>query len=662
MKSRYPHLLSPLKIGNVTLKDRMCFPNASPHFLQGPEIYPSTSYRKFHALLAKNGAAYIVMAPWSNPLQRKVGAGDSLRMQNFDLSDPSVTNYFAQMTDDVHFYGGKMSIASDSIVQELFPEGYSFSGGKPLFALPGWPVTETKMLQAECFGQLLDSYLDRLAIYHECGFDMTTLNISNWLNPHANTRPDEYGVQTPENAARFPKLVFKAIRDRFGPDFLIDVFVYGEIKGAYTAPQLAEILKRLEGCYDILSIKEKDAAANHPTGYQFTKGYHPNLEYARIFKEAGIKTPIALNGGYQDPDELEEYLAEGRCELFSMARGFFTDFDYYEKMVNGDAEDITPCLWCNKCHGTMGPPWLSVCSVNPEFGFDLAALDTIPAKTASKKVAIVGGGPIGMRAAIMAAERGHQVTLFEKTGYLGGQLRHSDYVSFKWPLRDYKGWLIRQLEKKNVLVRMNTEATPELIANEGFDAVIAAIGAKPRIPKFAQNEMGELKEGLVQILDVFGNEDKLGQRVVIVGGSETGVETGMHLCEMGKEVTVLTRQFEIAHDASHLHSITMAIIDFDENGREIIRAAWEKYPRFHSVVNATTTEVTAGSVSYTDENGVSHTIEADTVVICGGMEPRHAEANAFFGSAERFAIAGDCEKVANLQVGNRAAMGRVVQI
>ena len=660
MKTPYPHLLGPLTIGNTTLKNRMCFPNASPHFLQGPESFPSEAYRKFHATLARNGAAYIVMAPWSNPMQRKVGAPDSIRMQNFDMSDPSVTNYLCQLTDDVHFYGSKMSISSDIILNN-FPEGYSFSGGMPIFVLPDWPAVETKMFPAERFDELLAGYLDAVAVYRECGFDMTTLNISFLFNPFFNSRTDEYGLQTPENAARFPKLVFRALKERFGPDFLIEAFVYGEWAGAYTTQWLAEVLKELEGSYDILSIKEKDAAANHPTGYQFTKGYHPNLEYARIFKQAGIRTPIALNGGYQDPDELESYLAEGKCDLFSMARAFFADFEFYDKMVEGRADDITPCLWCNKCHGTMTAPWLTFCSVNPRFGIDPGVLETIPSPGESKKVAIIGGGPIGMRAAIMAAERGHAVTLYEKTGYLGGQLYHSDFVSFKWPLKNYKEWLKRQLDKKGVTIRLNTEATPSLIEQEGFDAVIAATGAKPRIPAYAR-ENGELKPGLVRLLDVFGNEDRLGQKVIIVGGSETGVETGMHLCEQGKDVTVMTRQFEIAHDASHLHSITMAIIDYDEYGMEIIKGAWEKYPNFHSIVKASVKNATPHSVTYTDELGEEHTLDADSVIICGGMESCREEANAFFGSAPRFMVVGDCDKVANLQAGNRAAMGRVAQL
>lgn len=198
---------------------------------------------------------------------------------------------------------------------------------------------------------------------------------------------------------------------------------------------MAAVVKELEDVVDIVSIKEKDAAANHPTGFQFQKGQHPCFAYAKAIRDTGAKVLVGVNGGFQDPAELDEYLAKGVCDLIAMARGLFADESYMEKCLTGRGEDIVPCIWCNKCHGTMTPPWISFCSVNPRLGIDPMLLKTLPMSSGKKKVAIVGGGPIGMRAAIMAAEQGHQVTLFEKTDYLGGQLRHSDYVSFKWPLR-----------------------------------------------------------------------------------------------------------------------------------------------------------------------------------------------------------------------------------
>jgi NADPH-dependent 2,4-dienoyl-CoA reductase/sulfur reductase-like enzyme len=458
-------------------------------------------------------------------------------------------------------------------------------------------------------------------------------------------------------------LLFGAIKEKLGKNFLTEAYVYGMMDNIYDTEFMAAVIKELEDVVDVVSIKEKDAASNHPTGFQFQKGEHPCFQYAKAIRDTGAKVKIGVNGGFQDPAELDEYLKNGDCDLFAMARGLFADEEYMEKVLSGRGEDITPCIWCNKCHGTMTPPWISFCSVNPRLGIDPMLLEAMPEKVTPKKTAVIGGGPIGMRAAIMAAQQGHQVTLFEKTDYLGGQLRHSDYVSFKWPLRDYKDWLKRQLVKNGVTVRLRTKATPSLIEAEGFEAVIAATGAKPKVPKFAQDQEGKLKDGLMTCLDVFGNEEKLGKKVIIVGGSETGVETGMHLCELGHEVTVLTRQNEIAHDASHLHAITMAIITYDpEDYHEIIKCAWEKYDTFHSIVEANTTEVTANSVTYQDAQGESHTLAADSVVICGGMQAQRDEALSFFGTADRFFITGDCEKVANLQAGNRSAMGKVAQL
>lgn len=657
---KYRHLLSPLPLGNVTLKNRISSPDASLHLLQGPETFPADGYRAYVIQMAKS-CAYMVMSPWSNPTQRTIGMADSLRMQNFDMDDPSVSNYFSKMCDDLHFYGSKILISTIPF-RLPWPEGYNLDGQGGMF-LPGQPVEPKEMLPADRMQELVDNYVNYVANYQTFGYDGVSLNISMLIGKNHNHRTDEFGCDTPAHAAKLPKLLFGAIKERLGRDFITEAYVYGMMDNIYSKEFMAAVVKELEDVVDIVSIKEKDAATNHPTGFQFQKGQHTCFEYAKAIRDTGANVLIGVNGGFQDPEELDAYIESGACDLIAMARGIFADEDYMEKCLSGRGEDITPCIWCNKCHGTMTPPWISFCSVNPRLGIDPMLLKAIPDHPQPRKLAVIGGGPIGMRAALMAAEKGHRVTLFEKTGYLGGQLYHSDYVSFKWPLRDYKNWLVAQIKKAGVEIRLNTEATPALIEAEGFEAVIAATGAVPNIPKFAQDENGKLKEGLRTCLDVFGNEDQLGHRVVIVGGSETGVETGMHLCEKGHEVTVLTRQFEIAHDASHLHAITMAIVTYDPvDQHEVIKAAWEKYPNFHSIVNANTTEVTASTVTYTDKDGNAHTIEADSVVICGGMKSQRDEALSFFGAAPRFFMTGDCEKVANLQAGNRSAMGKVAQV
>lgn len=142
-----------------------------------------------------------------------------------------------------------------------------------------------------------------------------------------------------------------------------------------------------------------------------------------------------------------------------------------------------------------------------------------------------------MEAAIYTAQRGHQVVLFEQAAVLGGQLIHGDYASFKWPIKRFKEYLITQMKKQGVEIRLGVKATPEDIRKENFDAVIAANGSKPTLPKLAGTENTKYRF----CIDVFGHEKEMGKRVVIVGGSETGVETAMYLAETGHDVTVLTR-------------------------------------------------------------------------------------------------------------------------
>ena len=729
---KYKNLLKPLTIGDVTLKNRISSPDCALHMLQGPETFPADGYRTWIIQMAKS-CAYMITNPWDNENQRTMGADDSVRMQYFDIRDPSVTNYMSKMCDDIHFYGSKILL---SIIPFEFPwpKGYDMNGpaGSPMFmpgmfggddddagdmppfggapggapggmppfggapggapsgmppfggapggapggmppfgggddapkfTLPGMSMEKTEMLPAERMGEMVEAYVQKAATYKTFGFDGVSIPISILIGRDQNKRTDEFGCDTPQNAARLAKMMFSAVKQRLGKDFITEAYVYGEMVNVYTKEFMAQVIKELEDVLDIVSIKESNPADNHPTGFQFTKGHHPCFQYAKAIRDIGADVIIGVNGGFQDPEELDGYLAEGLTDMISMARGLIAEEDYMEKCLSGRGEDITPCVWCNKCHGTQKAPWISFCTVNPKLGIDPMIMENLQKTIVPKKVAIVGGGPIGMRAALMAKENGHDVTIFEKTDYLGGQLYHSDFVSFKWPLRDYKNWLKAQIDKNGICVRLNTEATPELIEAEGFEAVIAATGAVPNIPKFAQDESGKLKEGLMTCLDVFGNEDKLGKRVIIVGGSETGVETGMHLCEKGHEVVVMTRQKEIAHDASKLHSITMASCTYDPvDFHQIMKPAWAKYPGFKSITRASTTEVTENSVTYTDRYGATKTIEADSVVICGGMKSLRDEAIAFYGAAPRFFMTGDCEKVANLQVGNRSAMGKVAQI
>jgi NADPH-dependent 2,4-dienoyl-CoA reductase/sulfur reductase-like enzyme len=486
-------------------------------------------------------------------------------------------------------------------------------------------------------------------LYKSLGFDMITLYMSyrasilaNSLSPAINKRKDKYGGSV-KNRARYALEIFQAVKKACGQDFLIEAQISGEDvpgTGGYTLEDTIQYAKIWEGAVDILQLRGWDGSTSHPVGFNSQKRYPLTLRYARALKEAGVKIATVPIGGYQDLDLNEEYIASGQTDMVAMARAFICDPEYGKKAYQGRNEDVVPCIRCNKCHGfSMVGPWFSACSVNPKIGIEHRVDRMVETPAAPQKVAVIGGGPAGMKAAIVAAEKGHKVTLYEKNYFLGGQLRHADFASFKWPLRDYKDYLVRQLAKAGVEVLLSTEATPELIKAKGYDAVLVAVGSSPVVPDIP----GADGKGVRMPIDVYGREKELGKNVVVIGGSEIGTETGMYLAETGHKVTVLTRQDHLIHDVERPHY------------PEIIKELYDSMENFSYITVATTTKILKGRVTYTDAEGKENTISCDSVVVSAGSSPRQEEALKFYGTANRFFIIGDCREAGDVQKCTRTA-------
>ena len=268
--------------------------------------------------------------------------------------------------------------------------------------------------------------------------------------------------------------------------------------------------------------------------------------------------------------------------------------------------------------------------MNPRFSFDLTSDYCRDGRIrTAKKVAVIGGGPAGMKAALTAAELGHGVTLYEMEDHLGGQLIAGGKPDFKWPVKDFVEHLIRQVEKSPVRVLLSTKATPELLQKEGCDAVILAAGARPCFPAV------EGVENAVSAVDALLQPEKLGQQVVIIGGSETGLETAMYLAQMGREVTLLTRQARVAPDSHDVHY------------KEILEEYWREMKNLHPVTLATTVSVAPDSVTYV-RRGETVTVPCDSVVAVG-MASRQEGLLGFAALAPEFRVVGDCKAVGDIR-------------
>jgi NADPH-dependent 2,4-dienoyl-CoA reductase/sulfur reductase-like enzyme len=284
--------------------------------------------------------------------------------------------------------------------------------------------------------------------------------------------------------------------------------------------------------------------------------------------------------------------------------------------------------------------------VNPTWGLEHKIDSMISPPEYRKRVAVIGGGPSGMEAALIASQRGHDVTLYEKSGRLGGLFNTYGEISFKWTYKEYKEYLIRQIEKSRVTVHLNTEATPAMIQKEGFDAVIAAIGAEPIVPDVP----GINGQNVVYAPDVFGKEETLAQDVVVIGGGVAGTETGMHLASRGHRVTVLEKSHFLARDRFFIHFWSS------------VKLAWEQLPGFSYILQARFNGVTKDGVTYIDAEGKQQSLKAGSVVVAAGMKAKDDLAFSFHDAGRRLYMVGDCREASNIENAIRTAFNTAVML
>ncbi|NLW24585.1 MAG: FAD-dependent oxidoreductase [Clostridia bacterium] len=468
---------------------------------------------------------------------------------------------------------------------------------------------------------------------------------SFFLSPLTNHRTDEFGGSI-ENRCRFPLMVIKAIREAVGDDLLIELRLNGsdEVPGGITPEECAQQCLIFQDYVDMIHITcghRLDAMSRpkmHPSNFY---PFAHNAYASEIVKNTpGIKIPIGVVGGIHTPEIAEEILAKGQADYVLMARAAMADPEIIKKARELREDDIRPCLRCNFCmdHGRRQaltkelhllslPSYDRHCAVNP-LAFQSASKKLFPPADRKKKVAVIGGGIAGMQAAISCADRGHSVVLYEKTDRLGGQTLLSDVMPFKKELKLFREYLERQVRKReNIIVMMNTLATPEMIEDLDPDAVIVAVGAEQIVPNIPGVEKA------MMAFDVFGNEDKVGKKVLIVGGGSIGVELGIHLSILGRDCTIIEMEHYIAPNAQLTER--MSYLD------------WLEKKNVKTMVDTKCVEITDKG-AYVETPEGKKFIEADTVIIAVGTKPLEGERDKFIDTAFDVINVGDCLKASNI--------------
>ena len=565
MTSQYPHLFSPLRIGNITLKNRI---EAAPMGTDPNKTgYLSQENLAAYERRAIGGAAVVTRGETLVHAHTGSAHGNLCNLDNEDFMCSHL-----QLTDRIHQHNALANIEilhAGARAHPQFTNGVIYGPS----AQPGVYGVDVTPMDEDFMNEIADAFAHGAFVAKYGGFDMVMVHgghgwlLSQFLSPLYNTRTDQYGGSI-ENRARFPLMVIDRIRKAVGPDFPIEFRMSGDefMPGGYGLDEAVEFARMLDGKVDLIHVSATSFRDVNSGCRMFPSAFLEhgcNVYLAEAVKKA-VKTPVATVGALADPAYMEDIIASGKADIVVVGRQIQADPDFPNKVKAGRFNEVRPCVRCNHCLSLDFVPYVDMCSgisectVNPEIGRELQASMYEP-KPLPKKVLVIGGGPGGMEAALKAEAQGHEVILVEKNSRLGGMLHVATReIPFKQDLKRYMEYLIRMVEQKSILVMLNTEATPELIEKIAPDTVICAVGAEPVIP----NIPGLDRKEVIKVTDLDRPDLSFGDKIVVIGGGLLGCEEALSLAMEGKDATVLEMMDDVAKDSDILHKKAM-MLEYD---------------------------------------------------------------------------------------------------
>ena len=540
MVGRFEYLFEPIRVNNVVIPNRIVSMPHSTRFCSDGLV--TERLIAYHRERAKGGVGLIVTEAQSIHPSSQPRLGMILNW------DDRVIPGLKRLADSVHEQGTK-------IFGQLIHQGRQMSSAitnRPLLAPSAVPCPLRreipKQMELEDIREITYSFGQGARRLKEANFDGVELQgahgylLQQFMSPFSNKRKDEYGGSL-ENRLRFVFEVIEEVRKNVGDDFVVGIRISGDefVPGGLTIEEMKTISQRLvnSGQIDYVSVSVGNYASSQLTTPPWYVPAGSFVYLAANIREV-VDVPVICVNRINDPILAEKILADHQADLVGMCRALIADPEFPKKAREDRLDEIRHCIACRQgCSGvtTATIPYLT-CTINAEVGEE-SEISHVKETSVKKKVLVIGGGPAGLEVARMAAKRGHQVILCEKDRELGGQVA----LLAKDPMRNEIGGIIQfltqQIQKLGVDVRLGVSATPEMVEELNPDVVVVATGSEPDIPPIPGIE----KVDVATVWDVFKQEGKIGQRVLVIAGGEghqPPVSAAEFLSNQGKHVEVVS--------------------------------------------------------------------------------------------------------------------------
>ena len=652
MNHGYEHLLRPLTVGPLRLRNRIV---ASPTSiaLLGDKGRITPEVIAYYEQKAAGGCAVVTV-------------GDSIvrirdgrsHPRQIPLDDPDEISGLTRLASAIHAHGAYASIQLNhggGLCPPFFVGGETIGPSDLIWesaGTNGHPTpfqTKVRGMSEEELQALAEDFGRAAALARRCGFDLCMIHgghgwlLHQFISELTNRRTDRYGGSL-ENRMRFPLLVIERVRAHAGPDFPIEFRMSGSERcpGGYDIDTGIEIAKMLDGVVDLIHVSAGTEAFPYSAMLTSPSVFQKHGEHVRYAAEIRrhVSTPVVAVGALSDPDRMEELLESGQADLLALGRELLADPFLPKKLADGRGDDVVRCLRCHECFHAMMTRDDLCCTVNPSIGRELRCAAIQPARVC-KKVLVAGGGPAGMTAAILAARRGHRVTLCEKTGSLGGALHFADHIDIKENILRFMAQLEREMRALPISLRLNTPVTEETVRAEQPDVLFAAAGAVPIIPPIPG--CGEDFVVLGAKLDPTAVRDR---DVVVIGGGLVGCELAVELQRNGNRCTVVEMAEELAADAPIFHRIALM-------------EEMKQLAGIHTGLRVTAIE--RGRVRARDRSGGERSFPADLAVLACGMRASE-ELEPLRSLVPRFIPIGDCYRPGKIGTAVRQAFDLVLDM